>query len=272
MDDNQEQRSVFLPSSLWGHKRLSQEGLHFFIKSLTSPLLGKIRRSSTVLYKRLWTDKDPESLHVPSVSGQVFLMVHMNFVPHLTPIKNTRIYRQNHCFWFLTLDVEMYFHSLWSTCQRCSWSKHESLYTCLHSFMWYPHILIQLLRTVLIPLQPHIHFWSCSSLHTECLFEFWVSIANFSIEVDLVLISQFQYKHEVTTYGSRIYVYYYKYVWEVHFHRVTFYSHLKDRVGLALDKDTGLRITPNLDGVSITSKIPVPRSTQCMWDVQTPQH
>ena len=78
-------------------------------------------------------------------------------------IKNTRSHRQDHCFWFLSLYVELYFHTLnhipdflvFETRIFCTLSSET---------MWYPHILIQLL-TVLILLQPHIHFSSCSSLH-----------------------------------------------------------------------------------------------------------
>ncbi len=55
-----------------------------------------------------------------------------------TPIKNTKTHREHRCFWFLSLYVELHFHTLW---------------------MLYPHILIQLL-TVLILLNPHIHFSS----------------------------------------------------------------------------------------------------------------
>jgi hypothetical protein len=73
-----------------------------------------------------------------------------------------------------------------------------------------------------------------------------------------------------------------------HFHRVVFSSQLKSKVGLVLDKVTGLCVTLNLDGVSITSKshtypshsqtsrlltsslslgVPVPRVIQCIRDV-----
>jgi hypothetical protein len=49
------------------------------------------------------------------------------------PIKNTRSNRQHHCFWFLTLYVELHFHTLWNTYRTCSWSKHESLSTNLRN-------------------------------------------------------------------------------------------------------------------------------------------
>jgi rRNA processing protein Krr1/Pno1 len=70
-----------------------------------------------------------------------------------------------------------------------------------------------------------------------------------------------------------------------HFRRAAFVQHLKNRVGVVLAKETDLRITLNLDGVTITSKshthpshsqtsrlltsslslgVPVPRATQCM--------
>jgi hypothetical protein len=70
-----------------------------------------------------------------------------------------------------------------------------------------------------------------------------------------------------------------------HYRRVTFSVQFKNKVGLALVKEASLRITLNLDGVSITSKththpshsqtsrlltsslslgVPVPRATQCM--------
>ena len=73
-----------------------------------------------------------------------------------------------------------------------------------------------------------------------------------------------------------------------HFHRAVFSSQLKSKVGLVLDKVTGLCVTLNLDGVSITSKshthpshlqtfhlltsslslgVPIPRSTQCIRDM-----
>ena len=70
-----------------------------------------------------------------------------------------------------------------------------------------------------------------------------------------------------------------------HFHRAAFSSLLKSRVGSVLPKASALRVTLNLDGVTITSKshthpshsqtsrlltsslslgVPVPRPTQCM--------
>ncbi len=73
-----------------------------------------------------------------------------------------------------------------------------------------------------------------------------------------------------------------------HFHRATFSSMLKSRVGLILAKTTALHINLNLDGVPITSQshthpspsqtsrlltsslslgVPVPRSTQCIRDM-----
>ncbi len=75
---------------------------------------------------------------------------------------------------------------------------------------------------------------------------------------------------------------------QFHFRRAAFWSQLKSKVGLTLDKDAALRITINLDGVPITSKspthpshsetscvltsslfldVPVSRATQCMRDV-----
>jgi hypothetical protein len=72
---------------------------------------------------------------------------------------------------------------------------------------------------------------------------------------------------------------------QFHFHRVSFTSHLKSRVGLSLAKAAALRINLNIDGAPITSTththpshsqtsslltsslvlgVPVPRPTQCM--------
>ena len=73
-----------------------------------------------------------------------------------------------------------------------------------------------------------------------------------------------------------------------HFHRATFSSHLKSKVGNILAKAAGLRINVNIDGAPIPSRshthpshtqnsrllisslsklgVPVPRATQCMRD------
>ncbi len=72
-----------------------------------------------------------------------------------------------------------------------------------------------------------------------------------------------------------------------HYRRAAVSDHLKNKVGLALGKEAALRITLNLDGTPIISRIhthpshsqtsrlltsswslgvPVPRTTQCMWD------
>ena len=73
-----------------------------------------------------------------------------------------------------------------------------------------------------------------------------------------------------------------------HFRRAAFLDQLKSRVDLILTKVAALRITLNLDGApitstththashsqtsrlltsSLTSGVPVPRATQCMWGV-----
>jgi hypothetical protein len=73
-----------------------------------------------------------------------------------------------------------------------------------------------------------------------------------------------------------------------HYHRTVFSAQFKRKVVLYLDKTTALRITLNLDGSPIISKshthpshsrtsrlltsslslgVPVPRATQCMWDM-----
>jgi hypothetical protein len=73
-----------------------------------------------------------------------------------------------------------------------------------------------------------------------------------------------------------------------HFLRAAFFSHLKTKVGSTLVKTEALRINLNIDGAPITSRththpshsqtsrlltsslslgVPVPRATQCMWDV-----
>jgi hypothetical protein len=75
---------------------------------------------------------------------------------------------------------------------------------------------------------------------------------------------------------------------QFHYHRVTFSSILKSKWGSILDKTTVLRITLDIDGVSIVSqththpshsqtshlltsslswRVPVPHDTQCMWDM-----
>ena len=76
------------------------------------------------------------------------------------------------------------------------------------------------------------------------------------------------------------------------FRRAAFYSQLKAKVGSTLAKAAGLRVNLNIDGVPITSKththpshsqtsrlltsslslgVPVPRTTQCIRDVQIHQ-
>ncbi len=75
---------------------------------------------------------------------------------------------------------------------------------------------------------------------------------------------------------------------QFHFHRTVFAQQVQSRVGLTLVKTAGLRITLNLDGVTIISQshthpsysqtsrlltsslslgVPFPRGTQCMWDM-----
>jgi hypothetical protein len=76
-----------------------------------------------------------------------------------------------------------------------------------------------------------------------------------------------------------------------HFHRETFSPHLKMKVAITLSKTADLLVSLNLDGSPITSRtpthpshsetsrlltsslslgVPVPQTTQCMWDVWTP--
>ena len=62
----------------------------------------------------------------------------------------SRSHRKDRCLRFLTLYVQLHFHVLWSTCQTCSYSKHESLYTNLRKYVLYTHSES-----------------SCSSLHCE---------------------------------------------------------------------------------------------------------
>jgi hypothetical protein len=80
-----------------------------------------------------------------------------------------------------------------------------------------------------------------------------------------------------------------------HYHHTVFSSQVKSKCGNILVKTVGLRIILNIDGVPVVSRshtypsvpshsqtsrlltsslslgVPVPRTTQCMWDVQIPQ-
>ena len=107
-------------------------------------------------------------------------------------IKDTNRHRQNHCFWFLFLvsrGAPRQTIFTYSDGQNgLVRARHTNLSGLASENMWSPPIFIELL-TVLILLQPHMHFSSSTSRHFSRE-ETWVMETHFTTQWNVELVKK----------------------------------------------------------------------------------